>query len=68
MDARKVKYMLKWLVPRSVKELKGFFGLTTYYRRFIKGYGVIAKALTKLLKKGNLSWIEKAQTAFETLK
>ena len=68
MNRRKVQCMKDWPVPSSIKKLKGFFGLTGYYRRFIKSYGIIAKPLTNLLKKGNFSWNKKAHVAFETLK
>ena len=39
MDYSKISNILQWPVPQSVKELKGFFGLTGYYRRFIKHEG-----------------------------
>ncbi|XP_060216745.1 uncharacterized mitochondrial protein AtMg00860-like [Lycium barbarum] len=47
----KIKVMKEWHVPTNLKGLKGFLGLTWYYRRFGKEYGLIAKPMTDLLKK-----------------
>ncbi|XP_062003229.1 uncharacterized protein LOC133720775 [Rosa rugosa] len=42
--------------------------LWTQVRRFVKHYGLIAKPLTELLKKGNFIWTPNADTAFSELK
>jgi len=68
MEADKVQAVLQWPCPASVKQLRGFLGLTGYYRRFIKGYASIASPLTDLLKKDQFQWSSQATETFQTLK
>ena len=67
-DPAKISVMLEWPEPRNLKALRGFLGLTGYYRRFVKGYGGMAAPLTALLKKNSFIWTEKATQAFQELK
>lgn len=67
-EREKVKAILDWPLPTTLKQLRGFLGLTGYYRRFIKDYGKVAKPLTQLLHKDSFTWNEEATTAFEKLK
>ncbi|KAF2317261.1 hypothetical protein GH714_019139 [Hevea brasiliensis] len=53
MDPAKVSSILRWPTPKTVKVVRGFLGLTGYYRRFILNHGQLARPLTTLLKKEN---------------
>lgn len=67
-DPTKIQCMLDWPRPNSVKGLRGFLGLTGYYRKFIRNYGLISKPLTDMLKKGCFTWTEASDQAFQELK
>lgn len=49
----KVKTILDYPIPKTVKQIQSFLGITGYYRKFIPDYAKIAKPLTLGLKKGN---------------
>ena len=45
-----------WCEPRNVIEIRGFVGICTYYRKFVKGFSQLAAPLTDLTKKGAFHW------------
>lgn len=67
-DPEKIEAMRNWLQPKNVTSLRGFLGLTGYYRRFVESYGKIARPLTDLLKKEGFCWSEAADKDFAKLK
>lgn len=67
-DPEKLQAIVAWPVPTSVTALRGFLGLTGYYRRFVRGYAALTSSLTDLLKSKGFIWNEQALEAFQALK
>ena len=68
VDQGKIEVMINWPWPNDIFALHGFLGLTSYYRKFVRNYGLIARILTNLLKKGQFKWNDEAKDAFHKLK
>jgi hypothetical protein len=68
MDLAKVEAVQAWPRPTTMKALRGFLGLTSYYRKFFQNYGLVARLLTQLLKKEAFAWSTEVEQAFITLK
>lgn len=67
-EPTKLQAITTWPIPTTIKELRGFLGLTRYYRRFIHNYGKIYFPLHRLLRKDSFEWTAAATLAFEQLK
>ena len=68
-NPKKIAKVTNWCDPTNLKELRSFLGLATYYRRFIKVFGNIARPLHALTEKGKqFIWTTDCEEAFSTLK
>lgn len=68
VDEDKIIAIKEWPKPKNLTQVRGFVGLCSYYRLFVKGFSKITTPLTDLTKKGAFTWSETAQQAFERLK
>jgi transposase InsO family protein len=68
MDPIKVQGILDWPTPTCKQEVQSFLGFVNFYRRFIQGFGDIAKPLSILTGNVDWSWTSAQQSAFEELK
>nr|GEV74031.1 hypothetical protein [Tanacetum cinerariifolium] len=68
-DPAKIEAIKNWPALTSPTEVRQFMGLAGYYRRFIKGFSLIAKSLTKLTQKNKkFKWGADEDEAFQKLK
>jgi hypothetical protein len=68
-DPDKIVKIQEFKRPGTVKEVRQFLGLTSYYRRFINNFSKIARPINNLLNKDiGFEWKEEQEKAFEELK
>jgi hypothetical protein len=69
IDPSKIDVIVNWSEPKNVTEMRSFFGVVWYWRRFISNFSFIATPLHALTSvKNTFQWGGKQQKAFDTLK
>ncbi|GJR36254.1 putative reverse transcriptase domain-containing protein [Tanacetum coccineum] len=69
VDPAKIEAIKNWATPTTPTEVRQFLGLAGYYRRFIEGFSLISKPLTKLTQKNKkYEWGKDEEEAFQLLK
>ncbi len=48
VDPAKTEAVEQWPTPSSVKDVRAFLGLDSYYRRYIPGFSTVVAPLTNL--------------------
>ncbi len=69
MDPGKIRAVLDWPQPTSIKQVQCFLGFSNFYRRFIRNFSSVAEPFSSLTKKSNrpFVWTSGADHAFNTL-
>ncbi|GKE41605.1 putative reverse transcriptase domain-containing protein, partial [Tanacetum coccineum] len=69
VDPAKIEAIKNWDAPTTPTEVRQFLGLAGYYQRFIEGFSLISKPLTKLTQKNKkYEWGKEEEEDFQTLK
>jgi hypothetical protein len=64
----KIEAIMEWPTPKTLIELRGFLGMCSYYRKFVKGFSQLCAPLTDLTKKGAFKWDEEDQKMMDKMK
>ncbi|KAH0735409.1 hypothetical protein KY285_011116 [Solanum tuberosum] len=69
VDSQKIEVVKQWPRPTSPIDIRRFFGLAGYYKRFVDRFSYIASPLTKLTqKKVKFQWSDDCEKSFTELK
>ncbi len=68
-DPSNIEKVKNWPRPQNVTGLRGWLGLTGFYRKYIKSYAKIAQPLLHLIKKEvPFEWNEECEHSFQLLR
>lgn len=69
VDPDKVKAILDIPTPKTVKEVRSFLGMASWYRRFVDNFSALISPLTNLLRKNQrFIWTTTCEEAFGKIK
>ena len=68
-ERKKVRKILNWPAPRSIRDARAFIGICVYYRIFIVRFSLIAAPIMELFRKSAVFvWTVERQRAMDKLK
>ncbi|GJR91461.1 RNA-directed DNA polymerase [Tanacetum coccineum] len=67
MNPAKVEAIISWPTPSTIHDIRSFYGLASFYQRFIRNFSSIIAPLTECMKGGRFMWTSEAAKAFDIL-
>lgn len=69
-DPEKVRAIVEYPTPKSIKDIRRLLGMAGWYRRFLRDFASVAAPISNMLKKSKskFAWSEEADLAFQSLK
>jgi len=65
----KLNAIRNWSTPHCFRDVRAFYGLFSYYRKFVKNFASIAETLSRMTRKNTpFTWTDEAQLFFYCLK
>ena len=68
VDTKKIEAMWDWPCPKALKRWHDNFGITCYYKKFVKNYGWVRFPLTTPLKMNDFVWNDARKNSFSYFK
>ncbi len=69
MNPQKMKAIMNWQAPKSIKSVQSFIGFANFYWKFIKNFSNLVMSMIALIQKNTpFKWTEKADQGFKKLK
>ncbi|GJS76143.1 putative nucleotidyltransferase, ribonuclease H [Tanacetum coccineum] len=68
VDESKVAAVQEWPTLTTITKVWSFYGLASFYRRFIPNFSFIMAPLTDCMKGKSFVWMEEAELAFQVVK
>ena len=69
MSSKKTDTIRNYSLPKSIKAVKRFLGLTGFYRKLVPNYAEISSPLNDMqCKNAIFKWTSECQNAFDSLK